>query len=493
MAILGCSSNRPAQTTAAPAASNPAPAQAQAGAPAPAGDAALVTRARGIHERVITADTHDDINPNNFRAECNYTMRLTTQVNLPKMKEGGLDVSFMIAYVGQGALTEEGYASAYRQVIEKMDAVHRLTEQIAPNEIELALTPADVVRIAKSGKKVAVIGIENGYGLGMDLERVKEFWTRGGRYMSLAHNGNSQLADSNSTEAANGGIHGGLSELGKKVIAEMNKWGIMVDISHPSKLANMQAIALSKAPVIASHSAARALANHSRNLDDEQLDALKKNGGVVQTVAFATYVKVDDNAATRTDAVNALNKEFGIEAPARGGGPGGGGGGGGRGGGGRGAGGAPGEAPAAPPCSVETTEMGTAPQAPARGGGAGRGGVNPGLAALTPERRAEYDKKLEAIQARYPVPARANVADFVNHIDYLVKKIGIDHVGISSDFDGGGGVTGWNSAAETFNVTLELVKRGYTEEQIGKLWSGNLLRVWAEVEKVAKQIQASSK
>jgi len=461
-----------------------------------AADQALITKARGIHERVITADTHDDINPNNFRAECNYTMRLTTQVNLPKMKEGGLDVSFMIAYVGQGALTAEGYDSAYRQVIEKMDAVHRLTQVIAPNEIELALTPADVVRIAKSGKKVAVIGIENGYGLGMDLERVKEFWTRGGRYMSLAHNGNSQLADSNSTEAANGGIHGGLSPLGKQVIAEMNKWGIMVDISHPSKLANMQAIALSKAPVIASHSAARALANHPRNLDDEQLEAVKKNGGVVQTVAFATYVKVDDKAAERQAAITALNDEFGIVAPARGGGAGGGGraGGapGGAGGGGR-AGGAAGTAPSGPPpCSVETPETGTAPQAAPRGGGAGgRGGVNPGLAALTPEKRAEYDKKLEAIQTKFPVPARATVSDFVDHIDYIVKKIGIDHVGISSDFDGGGGVTGWNSAAETFNVTLELVKRGYTEAQIGKMWSGNLLRVWAEVEKVAKQIQAS--
>jgi membrane dipeptidase len=112
------------------------------------------------------------------------------------------------------------------------------------------------------------------------------------------------------------------------------------------------------------------------------------------------------------------------------------------------------------------------------------------LAALTPERRADYDKQLAAIQAKYPPMARANVADFVNHIDYLVKKIGIDHVGISSDFDGGGGVDGWNSAAETFNVTLELVRRGYTEEQIGKIWSGNLLRVWEQVERVARDIQS---
>lgn len=451
----------------------------------PAAEQTLITKARGIHERVITADTHDDINPNNFRADCNYTMRLTTQVNLPKMKEGGLDVSFMIAYVGQGALTEEGYANAYRQVIEKMDAVHRLTKEIAPNEIELARTPADVVRIAKSGKKVAVIGIENGYGIGTDLERVKEFWTRGGRYMSLAHNGNSQLADSNSTEAANGGIHGGLSPLGRQVIAEMNKWGIMVDISHPSKQANLQAIALSTAPVIASHSAARALVNHTRNLDDEALFALKKNGGVVQTVAFASYVKVDDQAEARQKETAALNAEFGIVAPARGGG------GGRAGGAARGQGAAP---SGPPPCSLETAETGTAPQAAPRGGGAGgRGGNQAALAALTPEKRAEYDKRLEAIAATYPVPARATVADFVNHIDYIVKLIGIDHVGISSDFDGGGGVTGWNSAAETFNVTLELVRRGYTEEQIAKLWSGNLLRVWAEVEKVAQQIQAAGK
>jgi membrane dipeptidase len=462
-------------------------------------DQAMIDRARGIHDRVITMDTHVDISAARFTENCNYTMRLTTQVNLPKMKEGGLDAPFLIVYTGQGALTPEGYDSAYKQAVEKFDAVHRLTKEIAPNEIELALTPADVVRINKAGKKVAIIGVENGYPIGTDLERVKEFYERGGRYMSLAHNGNSQLADSNSTEAANGGIHGGLSPLGKQVIAEMNKWGMMVDISHPSKQANMQAIALSKAPVIASHSAARALANHSRNMDDELLLALKKNGGVMQTVAFATYVKVDDNGPARQAAVAALGQEFGLAAAGAGRGAGGGGAarGGGAGAGappaGRQGGGAPGaNQPAA--CPVEDgAPAGTAPQA-GRAGGGGRGGGNAAaLAALPEDRRAEYTRRLSELNAKYPVPERATVADFVNHIDYAVKLIGIDHVGISSDFDGGGGVTGWNSASETFNVTLELVKRGYTEEQIGKLWSGNLLRVWAEVEKVAKQIQAGSK
>ena len=404
-------------------------------------DAALVDKAKGIHERVITLDTHDDINPDNFTRQQNYTQRLETQVNLPKMVEGGLDASFFIVYVGQGPLTPEGYDGAYKQAVAKFDAVHHLTKEIAPGQIELALTAADVNRIAKSGKKVALIGIENAYSLGTDITRVKEFYDRGGRYMSLAHNGHSQLADSNTGERDGKWLHNGLSELGQQAIDEMNKWGIMVDLSHPSKAANLQAIALSKAPVIASHSAARALADHSRNMDDEQLLALKKNGGVIQAVAFASYVKVNKpDSPERAAAILALRKTVGLSAP--GGGPG--------------------------------------------GPGGGRGGLN----ALSPEQRAKFDAGVADIDKKTPGDPRATVADFVNHIDYLVKKIGLEHVGISSDFDGGGGVTGWNGAEETFNVTLELVRRGYTEEQIGKIWSGNLLRVMADVEKVAKQIQS---
>ena len=448
----------------------------------PPDDPALHTRAHGIHDRVITLDTHNDISPATFTPACNYTMRLTTQVNLPKMIEGGLDVSFMIAYVGQGPLTPEGYDAAYREAVAKFDAVHRLTEQIAPDKIGLALAAADVRRIAATGRKVAVIGIENGYQMGTDIRRVKEFWDRGGRYMSLAHNGHSQLSDSNTGEGTNQWLYGGLSPLGKQVIAEMNKWGIMVDVSHPSKGSMMQAVALSKAPIIASHSAARALANVSRNMDDEMLEALKQNGGVIQTVAFASYVKIDP--PERAPALNALRQEFGITQPV--------------GGGGRGAapagGGAGRGAPATPPCPVEPAT----PAAPAIGpAGGGRGGAGGGfqaaIDALPATRRAEYDRRLAEIDAKWPAAGRATVRDFVDHIDYLVKRIGIDHVGISSDFDGGGGVTGWNSAAETFNVTLELVRRGYTEEQIAKIWSGNLLRVWTEVENVARAIQAGTR
>ena len=391
----------------------------------PAADAALIAKARAIHDRVIALDTHNDINPANFTPDRNYTQRLDTQVNLPKMVEGGLDASFFIVFVGQGPMTPEGYDRAYKQAIEKFDAIHRFTEQIAPDKMGLALTAADVRRIAASGRKVALIGVENAYPLGTDLSRVKEFYDRGARYMSLAHNGNSQFADSNTSEK-DGTLHKGLSPLGRQVISELNRWGIMVDVSHPSKEANMQAIEASKAPVIASHSAARALANHSRNLDDEQLAAIKRNGGVVQTVAFDAYVKIKPpDSPERAAAIEALRKELGM-------------------------------------------------------GAGGPGGA---------EVRNAFRTRMADIDKTFPPPPMATVSDFVDHIDYLVKTIGIDHVGIASDFDGGGGVKGWNGADETFNVTLELVKRGYTEDQIGKIWSGNLLRVMDAVQTVAKQMQ----
>jgi membrane dipeptidase len=415
-------------------------------------EAALVAKAKVIHDRVIALDTHNDIDPADFTRERNYTQRLDTQVNLPKMKEGGLDASFFIVFVGQGELTAEAYGKAYMAALEKFDAIHRLTKEIAPDQIELALTAADVRRIVAKGKKVALIGVENAYPIGTDLRRIKEFYDRGGRYMSLAHNGHSQLADSNSGERDGVWLHNGLSELGRQAIAEMNKLGIMVDLSHPSKAANLQAIALSKAPVIASHSAVRALCNHSRNMDDEQLLALKKNGGVLQAVAFNSYVKTPQpDSPERAAAIAALRKAFGLPEPGTGrpGGPG----------------------PAGPP-----------------GGGGGRGA----LGQLTEERRAEFRARVAEIDKKFPPPPRATVKDFVDHIDYAVKLIGLDHVGISSDFDGGGGIAGWNGADETFNVTVELVRRGYTEAQIAKLWSGNLLRVMEQVERVAKNLQSST-
>ncbi len=401
----------------------------------PTDDAALVTRARGIHERVMTLDTHVDISPANFRADTlNYSAKLPrTQVDLVKMDEGGLDAAFLIVYVGQSPrLDADGFAGAKASALEKFAAVRRLTDSIAPTKAGLALTAADARAIYASGRKVIFIGIENGFPVGSDITNVKRFYDLGGRYMSLAHNGHSQLSDSNTGERDNVWLHNGLSPLGRQVVAEMNRLGIMIDISHPSKASMMQTVALSKAPIIASHSGVRAICNHSRNMDDEQIDAMKKNGGVIQLVAFNSYVKCDaKKSAARESAVADLRKEFGIAA-------------------------------------TNNREVSAA------------------IAALPDARRNEYLAKQEDITARrYPADPAATVSDFADHIDYVVKRVGIDHAGISSDFDGGGGVEGWRSATETFNVTLELVRRGYTEEQIAKIWSGNLLRVLEQVEKVA--------
>ena len=404
-------------------------------------DSALVAKARGIHDRVVALDTHVDIDPRNFTTDHpNYTDRLSTQVNLPKMFEGGLDAVFFSIYVGQGALTPEGYQRAYESDMEKFASVHRLAEQLAPDKIEIAYHADDVPKIAAKGKKVALMGVENAYGVGTDLTNIRKFYDQGARYMSLAHNGHSQMSDSNTGERDGVWLYHGLSPLGKQAVAELNRLGIMIDISHPSKESMMQTLALTKAPIIASHSAVRALCDVSRNLDDEQLLALKKNGGVVQMVAFSSYVKqAPPPSPERQQALAALRTEFGL--PAAGGG----------------------------------------------GGGGGRGGG--GVQSLTPEKRAEYQRRMAQIDSQFPPPPRATVKDFVDHIDYAVKLIGVDHIGISSDFDGGGGVDGWNQASETFNVTLELVRRGYTEQQIAKMWSGNLLRVMREVEKVAAGLQ----
>ncbi|HEY0672521.1 MAG TPA: dipeptidase, partial [Longimicrobiales bacterium] len=327
---------------------------------------------------------------------------------------GGLDVVFLIVYVGQGPRTPEGYARAKQDALTKFGAIHRMTGEMCPADIELAHSADQVAAIARTGKRVAVIGIENGYVIGRDLGLIRDYHQRGARYMTLAHGGHNDIADSATPPD---GEHGGLSAFGEQVVAEMNRVGMMVDVSHISKAAMLHALRVSRLPVIASHSSTRALADHPRNLDDEQLLALKRNGGVMQAVAFSAYVKIQP--PERLQAIQAVRERMGI---------------------------------------------------------AGAQSVRD----LSAERRAEYEQALAGIDRQWP---RATVRDFVDHIDHAVKLIGIDHVGISSDFDGGGGVEGWNSAAETLNVTIELVRRGYSEAGIAKLWGGNLLRVWRAVER----------
>ncbi|MDF4203125.1 dipeptidase [Maribacter sp. SA7] len=400
-------------------------------------------KARRIHDDVITIDTHNDINIKNFTDSVNYSQKLDSQVNLPKMKEGGLDVTWLIVYTGQDTLTDEGYAKAKENAMSKFDAIHKLCEEIAPDDIELALTSADVTRIVESGKKAAMIGVENAYPIGTDMSQFKTYHDLGARYISLAHNGHSQFSDSNTGEADDVWLHNGLSDLGKQAVVEMNKLGIMVDVSHPSKEAMKQMIALSKAPIIASHSSARALCDHSRNLDDEQLLLMKENGGVVQTVAFSSYLNTEKHEA-RAAYMKSIYQQV------------------------------------ADSLNITWYERSQ-------------------FSSLSDtEKEAfmdNYPKVLkigkELVATKTDAPEAVNVGDFVDHIDYMVKLIGIDYVGISSDFDGGGGIEGWSDASETFNVTLELVERGYSEEEIAKLWGGNLMRVLDDVQAVAKEMGES--
>ncbi|MBN09286.1 MAG: peptidase M19 [Flavobacteriaceae bacterium] len=397
--------------------------------------------AEQIHKNVITIDTHDDIDVRNFTDSLNYTMNTDTQVNLPKMQKGGLDVAWFIVYTGQDSLNEQGYLKASANAEAKFDAIHNLVNKYASDQIELALTASDVSRIWESGKKVAMIGVENAYPMGLDTSNLKRYYDRGARYVSLAHNGHSQFADSNTGEYDSIWLHNGLSELGKQMVHKMNYYGIMIDLSHPSKKANLQTLELSKAPVIASHSSARTLCDHPRNLDGEQLMAIKENGGVVQTVALNAYLNAEKNKAfnaARDTIYKEISKNMGIEMIPR-----------------------------------------------------------SRLRSLTLDQinkyRNDYKKitdaaKPEIEKIKQNIPP-VSIEDLVNHIDYMVSKIGIDHVGISSDFDGGGGIEGWQDASETLNVTRVLVKRGYSEEQIRKLWGGNLLRVMERVEQVSKEMR----
>jgi membrane dipeptidase len=416
------------------------PLQRQAAAPEAA---AQLEKARAIHDRILVLDSHIDFEPGDLTGERNYTQRGETQFDLPNMIDGGVDALFFVIYVGQtresqnpDALKAAGYERAYKMAVEKFDAVHRFTGEIAQQQMELALSAADIRRIHASGKKAALMGVENGYPLGEGLPRVEEFYQRGARYISLTHNGHNQLGDSHTGEREGWKWHG-VSPFGNEVIAEMNRLGVMVDVSHASKESMLQSAALSKAPIIASHSSCRALCDVSRNLDDEQLLALKKTGGVIQIVAYGGFLKTTQaDSAERKAALAEARRAYDLADPA----------------------------------SISQ-----------------RARAQAALKKLPAEQRAAYEEKLTEIDERLPGDPPATVNDLIDHIDYAVKLIGIDHVGIASDFDGGGGIVGWNDAGETFNVTLELVRRGYTEDQIEKLWGGNLLRVMEDVRRIARE------
>ena len=281
---------------------------------APQADEALMKKAKAIHERILTVDTHVDIGGADYATpKLDPGGPTNLKCDLPKMKAGGLDGVFLAVFVGQRPdLNAEGYKRAYDSAMAEFDALDRL-RTMHPELCEFGRTPADVERIAKTGKRVILTGVENGYPMGDSFSNLKTFYDRGARYMTLVHTANNQLATSSGTREADQG----LTELGKKTVVEMNRLGMMVDLSHASVKSFWDAIAVSKAPIIESHSGCVAVSKSDRNLDDDQLKALAKNGGVIQIVALASYLKAD--SPERAAAIQALREEIGFGRGSRGG------------------------------------------------------------------------------------------------------------------------------------------------------------------------------
>ena len=345
-----------------------------AAAPLVAADARYLEQAREIHQRILAFDTHLDLPYDYDGAAADGK----TQFDLPKAARGGLKGAALAVFVQQGPRTPEGYAQARANADKKYQLIKAVAEQ-NPGRAAIAYSPEEVRRIAAQGKFAVVISLLNAYPLGSDLSQIDEWYQRGVRLFGYNHAGHNQWSDSSRPNKTLGdGLdeHGGLSEIGKQGIARLNELGMLIDVSQLSTPAFKQVLSLTKAPVIASHSGIRAIVDSTRNLSDEELLLLKKNGGVLQVVAFSNYL--------RAAAENA------------------------------------------PP---------------------------------------------------------ATVAQLIDAVAYAVKKIGVDHVGIASDFNHGGGVAGWQNEGEAQNVTAELLRRGYSERDIAKLWGGNFLRVWAEAQK----------
>jgi len=384
----------------------------------------VLAHAQAIHQDAITIDTHNDILGNWGTPEIDPCTGTDMKVDIPKMVAGGLDMTFPAVYVGQGPRTPEGNRAVKEAAMEKFTAIHRVAEEMCPDKVAIAYRADDVDRILSEGKRVYGIGIENGYALGHDLSLVQQYYDLGARYITLTHSGHNDIGDSSTPRSGPEEEYGGLSDFGEDVVREMNRLGIIIDLSHVSDNTARDVFELSQAPVMASHSGAQALASSPRNLDDEMLQLLKENGGVIQIVALGSYLK--DDPPEKVEAMEALREEMGLTDRAA-------------------------------------------------------------MRNMTEEQRDAYRARMEELDAQWPGP---DVSTFVDHIDHVKNLIGVDHVGIGTDFDGGGGIPGFNDASEAMNVTAEMVRRGYTDDEIKKIWGGNLLRVWREVEAVAARIQA---
>ena len=374
-----------------------------------------------IHKAVLTIDTHSDTPLNLLHDGFDVGKRQDqattgTKVDFPRMKEGGLDAQFFAVFVGQGSRNPEGDLNAKNKALEILGAIRKSVAANA-NQASIALTPDDAYELKKQGKRAIFIGLENGYTLANDITMVKKYYDLGIRYITLCHTSNNDICDS-STDKKKGVEYHGLSAFGKQVVAEMNKTGMMIDVSHISDESFMDVIKLSKYPIIASHSCARAICDNPRNLTDPDLKALSKNGGVIQMCFLSDYIKVPDPNPKRDSAMTAVRKKFNDFQD----------------------------------LSDEKLK----------------------------EARQEYRETSKKFSEKL-----ATVKDMVDHIDHIVKVIGIDYVGIGTDFDGGGDLSGCRDVSQMGNVTLELVRRGYSESDIRKIWGGNFMRVFRAVQKAA--------
>ena len=388
-------------------------------------NASVEERAAKIHKKVLTIDTHTDTPLRLLRDDFDLGVRhdprqTNSKVDLPRMIEGGLDAVFFAVFVGQGERNAAGNARAQERALRIFEAINKSVEANA-ELAELAFSADDAYRIEKSGKRAIYIGMENGYPIGNDLTLLKTFYDLGTRYITLCHTRNNDICDS-STDPA-GAEHDGLSPFGEDVIAEMNRLGMIVDVSHISDSAFYDVLRVSKAPVIASHSCARALCDNPRNLDDAMLKELAAQGGVIQMCILSDYVKKIEPDSRRVAALEPLREKFNR------------------------------------------------------------------FDQMSEEEQQELRREWDRLNREFP-RTLATVSDVVDHIDHIVKVAGIDHVGIGTDFDGGGAVEGCYDVSEMGNITLELVKRGYNEEQIRKIWSGNFMRVFREVERIAREAQS---
>ena len=392
--------------------------------PAIAQTAGGVSKAdRALHESLVVLDTHFDTPANLGRAGWSIMDRHDvlidgTQVDYPRMVEGGVDGGFFAIYTPQTQRGPDGDIKARDAAIIRGVEIH---EMIAahPKEFELALTPDQALDIAARGKRFVVISMENGAPFGRDLTLMKTFYDMGVRVMGPVHFLNNELGDS--ATDPRGPEWGGLSPLGKRFVAEANRMGIVLDASHSSDGVVDDMLALSKAPIILSHSGSRAVYNHPRNIDDVRMKAIAAKGGVIQINAYSAYMIDQVKNPERDKAMADLIRQ--MTAPGK------------------------------------RTEAQTIALIAAR----------------------------KAIDAKWPAP-RATFDDFMKHMLHTIQVAGIDHVGVSGDFDGGGGLEGLDDVTDYPKITAALLKAGYTRDDIAKVWGGNALRVMRQVQALADPV-----